>query len=139
MMRSDLVLIKNENGAVLWIVIVISFLLIIIVTSSFSYLLEHRKIIQMRLQQLQANEYVKNGMVFIKNKLALGEELSKGKYTEYYSTGFVEIVIIDKSKTELFARISGNNGKGAIQTYEVVMNIDTHQVKYFLKAVKGWE
>lgn len=135
MRRSNKQFIHNENGAVLWIVMVVSFIIFLIITSSLTYLLEHRQILQMRLQQLHALEIVKNGVVFIKNKLLLEEEIDQSQYYEYYSNGYIEIGIVEQNDHELIVKISGYVGSDVVQTYKV--GFDTHlgTVTQFVKTV----
>lgn len=133
MKRSLSALFHNEEGAVLWIVVVISFIIILIVTSSFTYLLEHRQILQMRLYQLQASELVKNGIVFIKNNLALDQEIDQSYYVEHYSNGRVEIAIVSQVDQRLLMKVSGYIQSSAVQTYKVSIHMITGQILEFEK------
>lgn len=139
MSRSIREVVKNEDGAALWVVIVISFIIILIVTSAFTYLFEHRQILQMRLHQLQATELVKNGIAIMKSKLALGEVIDQMSYVEVYSSGRVEITILGHSEEELMVRISGYVDSKAVQSYRVSINTNTALVTQYVKVVEGGE
>lgn len=127
---------KNETGAALWAVLLISFIILYIVTSSFIYLLEHRQIIDMRFQQVRATEYVKNGLVYLQDLIANDIEIKKGTITEHYVTGTTEINIIAANDHEIHAKISGFDQKGGIQTYDVVLSTESKQILSFLKTVR---
>lgn len=127
--------VNNENGAALWSVIVIISIVLFIITSSFTYLLEHRKILQMRLQQMQATEIVKNGVVLLKNKIVNQEQIIKGTYHYAYINGTVSIRVYDITKNEIMAKISGSELRSGIQTYDVRINTATNKITYFVKSI----
>lgn len=131
--------IKNdERGAALWSVLVIIFIILFVVTYSFSYLIEHRTFIHMRLQQIQASELVQNGVAVLKNYIDSTdfENLKVSSFAEYYETGSTEIRITEVHEDVLQAVISGLEKNGAVQSYKVHIELNSNRVIYFIKTLQ---
>ncbi len=130
---------NNERGAALWSVMLISVLILFIVTSSITYFVEHRRILHMRLEQIQAIELVKNGIVFIKAKIANNDPIETTTYTEHFANGWVRIKIAQADKITVHAVITGYTESERLQSYEVKIDRIDQKVTYFAKTVLGTE
>lgn len=129
----------NQRGAALWSVLLISFILLFIITSSVSYIVEHKSVLKMRLQQMQAGELVKNGVAYLKAKIASNEDFESHSYTEHYVNGRVEMKIIEVNELLVHAIISGYPQSDQLQSYEVKIDRVENKVIHYTKTVLGTE
>lgn len=123
---------KSETGAALWQVLIISFLSLLLLASAIQPGLQYRQLLEMRLGQLQAMNMVQNGVVYLKNKLELGESISDTE-ERTYANGKFEIHVESLGTKEIRAIITGYSERGYQQSYRVSINMVTLQVTAFIK------